>query len=169
MTLDVHTLFLVTIYVEGILGLLLLFVYAQNMALRAVCWWDFTHVTRLASIGLFGLYGSVPDLISIDVTNALLFTAFAMTWTGARVFDGRPVEPVYLITGAVPGVPPAAGDREQRDPVADRRRHHHVLRLVTSGSPPSNSGAGAARRWSLAGRRSSCSSRTVHCSCCARR
>ena len=101
MTLDVHTLFLVTIYVEGILGLLLLFVWAQNMALRAVCWWGFAHVTRLASIALFGLYGSSPDLISIDLANALLFTAFAMTWTGARVFDGRPVEPVYLVTGAV--------------------------------------------------------------------
>jgi diguanylate cyclase (GGDEF)-like protein len=101
MTLDVHTLFLVTIYVEGILGLLLRFVWAQNMALRAVCWWGFAHVTRLASIGLFGLYGSSPDLISIDLANALLFTAFAMTWTGARVFDGRPVEPVYLVTGAV--------------------------------------------------------------------
>jgi hypothetical protein len=37
MTLEVHTLFLVTTYVEGILGLLLLFVWAQNMALRAVC------------------------------------------------------------------------------------------------------------------------------------
>src|SRR6188768_656830 len=85
MTLDVHTLFLVTIYVEGILGLLLLFVWAQNMALRAVCWWGFAHVTRLASIALFGLYGSSPDLISIDLANALLFTAFAMTWTGARV------------------------------------------------------------------------------------
>src|SRR6188508_187086 len=101
MTLDVHTLFLVTIYVEGILGLLLLFVWAQNMALRAVCWWGFAHVTRLASIALFGLYGSSPDLISIDLANALLFTAFAMTWTGARVFDGKPVEPVYLVTGAV--------------------------------------------------------------------
>ena len=101
MTLDVHTLFLVTIYVEGILGLLLLFVWAQNMALRAVCWWGFAHVTRLASIALFGLYGSSPDLITIDLANALLFTAFAMTWTGARVFDGRPVEPVYLVTGAV--------------------------------------------------------------------
>src|SRR6188508_495495 len=101
MTLDVHTLFMVTIYVEGILGLLLLFVWAQNMALRAVCWWGFAHVTRLASIALFSLYGSSPDLISIDLANALLFTAFAMTWTGARVFDGRPVEPVYLVTGAV--------------------------------------------------------------------
>jgi len=101
MTLDVHTLFMVTIYVEGILGLLLLFVWAQNIALRAVCWWGFAHVTRLASIALFGLYGSSPDLITIDLANALLFTAFAMTWTGARVFDGRPVEPDYLVTGAV--------------------------------------------------------------------
>lgn len=101
MTLDVHTLFMVTIYVEAILGLLLLFVWAQNMALRAVCWWGFAHLIRLASIGLFGTYGEAPDLISIDLANALLFTAFAVTWTGARVFDGRPVEPVYLVTGAV--------------------------------------------------------------------
>jgi diguanylate cyclase (GGDEF)-like protein len=101
MTLDVHTLFLVTIYVEAILGLLLLFVWAQNMALRAVCWWGFAHMVRLVSIGLFSMYEAVPNLISIDLANALLFTAFAVTWTGARVFDGRPVEPVYLVTGAV--------------------------------------------------------------------
>ena len=101
MTLDVHTLFLVTVYVEAILGLLLLFVWAQNMALRAVCWWGFAYLIRLVSIGLFGMYGEVPDIVSIDLANALLFTAFAATWTGARVFDSRPVEPVYLVTGAV--------------------------------------------------------------------
>ena len=42
-----------------------------------------------------------PICISIDLANALLFTSFAVTWTGSRVFDGRPVEPVYLVTGAV--------------------------------------------------------------------
>jgi diguanylate cyclase (GGDEF)-like protein len=101
MNLDVNTLFLVTIYVEAILGLLLLFAWAQNMAIRAVAWWGFAHLIRAASIVLFGMYGSAPDLITIDLANALLFTAFAVTWTGARVFDGRPVEPVYLVTGAV--------------------------------------------------------------------
>ena len=101
MKLDVNTLFMVTIYVEAILGLLLLFAWAQNMAIRAVCWWGFAHMIRAASVVLFGLYGSAPDLITIDLANALLFTAFAVTWTGARVFDGRPVEPVYLVTGAV--------------------------------------------------------------------
>ena len=101
MKLDVNTLFMVTIYVEAILGLLLLFAWAQNMAIRAVCWWGFAHMIRAASVVLFGMYGSAPDLITIDLANALLFTAFAVTWTGARVFDGRPVEPVYLVTGAV--------------------------------------------------------------------
>jgi diguanylate cyclase (GGDEF)-like protein len=101
MNLDVNTLFMVTIYVEAILGLLLLFAWAQNTQIRAVCWWGFAHLIRAASVVLFGMYGTVPDLITIDLANALLFTAFAVTWTGARVFDGRPVEPVYLVTGAV--------------------------------------------------------------------
>lgn len=101
MNLDVNTLFMVTIYVEAILGLLLLFAWAQNMAIRAVAWWGFAHLTRAASVVLFGMYGSAPELITIDLANALLFTTFAITWTGARVFDGRPVEPVYLVTGAV--------------------------------------------------------------------
>lgn len=101
MNLDVNTLFMVTIYVEAILGLLLLFAWAQNTQIHAVCWWGFAHLIRAGSVVLFGMYGSAPDLITIDLANALLFTAFAVTWTGARVFDGRPVEPVYLVTGAV--------------------------------------------------------------------
>jgi diguanylate cyclase (GGDEF)-like protein len=101
MKLDVNTLFTVTIYVEVILGLLLLFAWAQNTAIYGVCWWGFAHLVRAASVVLFGTYGSASDLIAIDLANVLLFTSYAVTWTGARVFDGRPVEPVYLVTGAV--------------------------------------------------------------------
>jgi diguanylate cyclase (GGDEF)-like protein len=81
--------------------LLLLFTWAQNTAIHAVCWWGFAHLIRAGSVVLFGMYGSAPDIITIDLANALLFTAFAVTWTGARVFDGRPIEPVYLVTGTV--------------------------------------------------------------------
>jgi diguanylate cyclase (GGDEF)-like protein len=101
MKLDISTLFLVTIYVEAILGLLLLFVWAQNTSIHAVAWWGFGHLCRAGSIVLFGMYGSAPDLVTIDLANAVLFTSYAVTWTGARVFDGRPAEPVYLVTGAV--------------------------------------------------------------------
>jgi diguanylate cyclase (GGDEF)-like protein len=100
MNLDVNTLFLVTIYVEAILGLLLLFVWVQNTAIYAVAWWGFADLMRAASIMLFGKYGSVSDLISIDLANAILFTAFAVTWTGARVFDHRKPQWILLFGGA---------------------------------------------------------------------
>ena len=101
MNLDVNTLFLVTIYVEAILGLLLLFAWVQNTAIYAVAWWGFADLLRAASIMLFGKYGSVSDLISIDIANAILFTAFAVTWTGARVFDHRKPQWILLFAGAV--------------------------------------------------------------------
>ena len=101
MNLDVNTLFLVTIYVEAILGLLLLFAWIQNPQIRAVAWWGSAHLLRAGSIVLFGMYGSVSEAISIDLANALLFLSFGVTWTGARVFDGRPVQPMYLVAGPV--------------------------------------------------------------------
>ena len=100
MTLDVNTLFLVTIYVEVILGLLLLFVWVQNTAITAVAWWGFAHLLRAASVVLFGLYGSAPDFVSIDLANVILFTAFALTWTGARVFDHLRPQPILMFGGA---------------------------------------------------------------------
>jgi diguanylate cyclase (GGDEF)-like protein len=100
MNLDVNTLFLVTIYVEAILGLLLLFAWVQNTAIYAVAWWGFADLMRAASVMLFGMYGSVSDLISIDLANAILFTAFAVTWTGARVFDHRKPNWILLFAGA---------------------------------------------------------------------
>ncbi len=90
-----------TIYVEAILGLLLLFVWAQNTTITAVAWWGFAHLFRAGSVMLFGLYGSVSDLISIDLANSILFTAFALTWTGARVFDHRRPQPALIFAGAI--------------------------------------------------------------------
>src|SRR6185436_12216096 len=101
MGLDVNTLFLVTIYVEAMLGLLLLFAWIQNSGIHAVAWWGCAHLLRAGSVVLFGMYGTVSDAISIDLANALLFTAFAVTWCGARVFDGREPHLMYLVGGAV--------------------------------------------------------------------
>jgi diguanylate cyclase (GGDEF)-like protein len=99
MNLDANTLFLVAIYVEALLGLLLLFAWAQNTQIRAVAWWGCAHLMRSGSIALFGMYGSAPDLVSIDLANAILFLSFGVTWTGARVFDYRAPLPVYLLAG----------------------------------------------------------------------
>jgi diguanylate cyclase (GGDEF)-like protein len=100
MTLDVNTLFLVTIYVEAILGLLLLFAWVQNSEITAVAWWGSAHLLRAGSITLFGMYGQLPDVFTIDLANAILLTSFAVTWTGARIFDGGRPAPVGIVAGA---------------------------------------------------------------------
>ena len=100
MALDVKTLFYLTIYVDAILGALLLFVWSQNASIRAVAWWGSAHLLRALSIVLLGLYGTVPDLISLDLSNAILLVSYAVTWNGARVFDGRATLPGSLIAGA---------------------------------------------------------------------
>ena len=100
MSLDFNTLFLLTVDIEAMLGLLLLFVWVQNLSIRAVAWWGAAHLVRAGSIVLYGLYGSVPKLISIDLANALLFTAYALTWNGARIFDRRPPLIGSLFAGA---------------------------------------------------------------------
>jgi len=119
MELDVHTLFIVTIYVEAILGVLLLFAWIQNPSIRGVAWWGCAHLMRASSIVLFGMFGAVSDAISIDLANALLFLSFAVTWTGARVFDGRPPLPMYIVMGPVAWIiiahlPSFSGDLELR-------------------------------------------------------
>jgi diguanylate cyclase (GGDEF)-like protein len=99
MIFDINTLFMVTMDVEIILGLLLFFAWAQNFSKRALAWWGSAHLMRAASIMLFGLYGSVPDSLSIDFANAALFASFALTWSGARVFDERAPEPAMALVG----------------------------------------------------------------------
>jgi diguanylate cyclase (GGDEF)-like protein len=101
MNLDVNTLFLVTIYVEAILGLLLLFAWVQNPGIKAVAWWGCSHLMRAMSVVLFGMYGEISDAISIDLANAMLFLSYAILWTGARVFDGRKPLPIWMVAGAV--------------------------------------------------------------------
>jgi diguanylate cyclase (GGDEF)-like protein len=89
MALDVKTLFYLTIYVDAILGTLLLFVWSQSTSTKALAWWGAAHLMRAASVVLYGLYGSVSDLFTIDVASAILLTSYAVTWNGARVFGGR--------------------------------------------------------------------------------
>jgi len=100
MSFEVNTLFLLTIDVEAILGLLLLLVWVQNSRVHAVAWWASAHFMRAISVMLYGFYGAVPDLISIDLANVLLFSSFGVTWNGARVFNGREALPGSLIAGA---------------------------------------------------------------------
>jgi diguanylate cyclase (GGDEF)-like protein len=100
MAIDLKTLFLLTIDVEAMLGLLLLLVWIQGRATPAIAWWGFAHLLRAGSIALFGMYGTVLNLVAIGAADAILFASYAVTWTGARIFDGRKPLPGSLLAGA---------------------------------------------------------------------
>jgi hypothetical protein len=100
MEVGVDTLLLMTVDIDAMLGLLLLFAWVQNTSIHAVAWWGFGYLLRACSIGLFGMYGTASELITIDLANALLFISYAFTWSGARVFGRRPVQPLALVAGA---------------------------------------------------------------------
>jgi diguanylate cyclase (GGDEF)-like protein len=100
MTIDLKTLFMLTVDVEAMLGLLLLLVWIQRRATPAIAWWGFAHLLRSGSIALFGLYGTVLNLVAIGAADAILFASYAVTWTGARIFDGRKPLPGSLLAGA---------------------------------------------------------------------
>lgn len=101
MQFGLETLLTMTVDIEAMLGLLLLFVWVQNTSIHAVAWWGFAYLLRACSIFLFGLYGTVSDVVTIDLGNALLLTSFALTWIGARVFVGRSIQPLMVVAGVV--------------------------------------------------------------------
>jgi hypothetical protein len=98
---DISALFAVSVYVEAMLGLLLLYTWVQKPEITAVAWWGSAHLMRAGSIALFGMFERLPDAITLDVANAILLTSFAFTWNGARLFGGRKTNLLLVCAGAV--------------------------------------------------------------------
>jgi len=98
---DISALFTVSVYVEAMLGLLLLYTWVQKPEVEAVAWWGGAHLLRAGSIALFGMFGSLPSIITVDFANALLLTSFALTWVGTRLFGGRRSNFAVVLTGPI--------------------------------------------------------------------
>jgi len=98
---NISTLVILSVQVEAMLGLLLLYTWVQSAEIKAVGWWGCAHLLRATSIALFSMFGRLPDAITIDVADALLLMSFAVTWTGARLFGGRKINFVFLFEGAI--------------------------------------------------------------------
>ena len=99
MAFEINTLFLLTIDVEAILGLLLLLVWVQNTRVSAVAWWATAHLMTAGSVMLYGLYGSVPDFVAPE-RRARMFSVF---YTGA-IGTGAVAPVIYGAIGDALGV-----------------------------------------------------------------
>jgi diguanylate cyclase (GGDEF)-like protein len=99
MSLDIGTLFVITICVTSLLGLFLLFAWLQD-GITALAWWGLAYLLG----GLSGVLWRLGDLIlpvPPSIADILLFIAVGMVWSAARLFHGRPVLWGSMCLGAV--------------------------------------------------------------------
>lgn len=89
MTLDIATLFAVTVFTMGLGGLLLLFAWLQARSTPALAWWGASFLLFAVSTSLFGSRGLTADVWSMQASGTLMMLAYGVLWTGARVFEGR--------------------------------------------------------------------------------
>lgn len=102
MTLDIATLFVVTVFIMGLSGLLLLFSWMQNRSTQALAWWGVAFLIFTPATALFGLRGATADIWSIQVANTFFMLAYGMMWSGARAFENR--EPLLFWAAAGAGL-----------------------------------------------------------------
>lgn len=101
MLLDIPTLVIVSVFVLAILGLLLLLAWVQDRSIQALAWWGAAYLIAGLSIAL--LSGQIPinQAVSNDIASALLFAACGLSWSGARLFDGKDIRPFSMFAGAL--------------------------------------------------------------------
>ncbi|MBX3523624.1 MAG: GGDEF domain-containing protein [Xanthobacteraceae bacterium] len=101
MILDVPTLLVVSIFVTAVLGLLLIFAWIQDRSIQALGWWGAAYLVGGLSAGMLSLQQFIESPMLIDFASALLFVACGMSWNGARLFDGKTVQPLAMFAGAI--------------------------------------------------------------------
>jgi diguanylate cyclase (GGDEF)-like protein len=98
-SLDIGTLFVLAICVTVLLGLFLLYAWAQER-LAALAWWGSAYLIGGFSGALWRLDGVVAPPLPSGIVDALLFIAVGMIWSAARLFQGRPVRWGAMCSGA---------------------------------------------------------------------
>jgi hypothetical protein len=103
MNLDIGTLSVVTVFVTALLGALLVFAGLQNRSIRSPMWWGAAQIVGAAGLALATSRGSVPDFVAVDIAHALVLLGYGLTWAGARIFDGRKVQPLVVVFAPILG------------------------------------------------------------------
>src|SRR5262245_4263167 len=102
MVLHIPTLAVVAVFVTAILGALLLLAWQRDQSTDALAWWGSGYLLGSISFALVSARGNIPDVLSIEIANALLLLGYGILYAGTRAFGGRetPVT-VFLIAPLV--------------------------------------------------------------------
>jgi diguanylate cyclase (GGDEF)-like protein len=97
MHLDLQTISVVTVFIAALLGAFLVFAGLQSRNVRAPIWWGTAHIVNACGFALLTARDAAPELVTICIANALVLLGYGLTWTGARIFDGRPTRPSVVL------------------------------------------------------------------------
>jgi len=98
--LYVPTIYVLTLSVMALLGVLTLFAWLQNRAIRALAWWSGAVLLMALALGLLCLRGTIPNFLSLDLAYVVLFTSSGLMLEGARCFDGHRRSLFVVFAGA---------------------------------------------------------------------
>lgn len=98
--LDVPTLTFVAVCLATLLGLFLIFAWAQQRDARALAWWGSAYLIGAASMTLWGQQAPIVR-VPPEVPGALFFLACGIIWSGVRLFHGRKLLPLPACAGAL--------------------------------------------------------------------
>jgi diguanylate cyclase (GGDEF)-like protein len=108
--LDVPTLFVVTLFITVVAGLLLLFAFLQNRNTPALALWGIGYLIGSVGAALISAQADVHNIWSACGANGLLCAAYGFMWSGARSFEGRRVSLVGMSLGPALGIAALAFD-----------------------------------------------------------
>jgi diguanylate cyclase (GGDEF)-like protein len=100
-TLDIATLFAVTVFSMALGGTLLLFAWLQARSTMALAWWGAAFMVFAPATAMFGSRGVISDVWSVQAANAVMLFGYGLLWTGARVFERRTPIPPFIVAGAI--------------------------------------------------------------------
>jgi diguanylate cyclase (GGDEF)-like protein len=98
--IDLPTLFMVTVFMSAIGGMLLIFAWMQNRNTPALALWGIGYLIGATAAALLAAPGFIPNAWSVCVANGLACSAYGMMWAGARSFEGRHVRIPLSFAGA---------------------------------------------------------------------
>lgn len=90
MRLDLPTLFMMTVAIIVMVGILFLLSWNQTRRERALAIWGVAHLIGGIASLMLALRGQIPDSLSIGLANALMIGAYGLICSGVRAFERRP-------------------------------------------------------------------------------
>jgi diguanylate cyclase (GGDEF)-like protein len=100
MALDLPTLFIITVFVSAVAGLMLLLSWLQNSNVQALAYWGAAFIMGSVGVALVFARSDIPDVWSIAIANAIVAAAYGTMWSGVRSFERHPTSVPLMLAGA---------------------------------------------------------------------